>query len=38
MNKIYVKEVRYKNDDGDLLVTVETHKSRPHKYSYLIFV
>lgn len=36
--KIYVKEVKYRNADGEILTKVKTYKSRPKRYSYLIFV
>lgn len=37
MNKIYVKEIKRKNADGDYLITVKTYKSKPKRFDYLIW-
>lgn len=36
--KLYVKETKYKNADGDWLTTVKTYKSEPLYFSYLIWM
>jgi len=36
--KIYVTEKTKKTSDGDKLVIVQTHKSKPHNYKYIIFL
>lgn len=35
--KLYVKEIKHKNADGDYLIKVKTYKSKPKRYSYLIW-
>ncbi len=37
MNKIYVKESIYINDEGDRLQVVETFHSKVKNYDYIIF-
>jgi len=36
--KLYVKEIKYKNADGDWLTTVVTYESEPFEFSYIIFL
>jgi hypothetical protein len=38
MTKIYIKENKIKNQDGELLTTIETHFSKPDKYDYIVFL
>lgn len=35
--KLYVKESERISLDGERLITVETYKSKPHKFDYIIF-
>lgn len=36
--KIYVLEILYRNDDGDLIQELETYFSRPGKFTYIVWV
>lgn len=36
--KLYVEEKETKTVDGDKLVTVTVHESKPHEFKYLIFI
>lgn len=36
-NKIYVKETKHKNADGDYLIRVKTYKSMPAKPFYVVW-
>ena len=38
MSKLYVKETKQINADGDYLITIKTYKSRPDRYDYLVWV
>lgn len=35
--KIYVKDFKKKNSDGDKLQVVKTYKSKPKWFSYIVF-
>jgi len=35
--KIYVREYRHKNADGDRLVRVKTYYSKPQRTSYVVW-
>jgi len=36
-NKIYVKEINYRNADGDYLTRVKTYRSEPSGRYYIIW-
>jgi len=36
--KIYVVEKKVKNRDGELLTKVETYKSKPMKFNYIVWI
>lgn len=36
--KVYVKETRYRNADGDRLIKVKTYKNKPKHYTYVVWV
>lgn len=38
MKKLYIKENRYKNSDGDLLVVIETFNSEPEQPYQIVFL
>ncbi|MDQ0158993.1 MULTISPECIES: hypothetical protein [Alkalibacillus] len=37
-NKRYVKEDKNRNQDGELLTTVNVYKSKPKDFDYIVFV
>lgn len=38
MTKIYVTKTTRRTVDGETLVSIKTHESKPNKYDYIIFL
>ncbi len=38
MTKLYVQEHIRETSDGDVLTIIKTFKSKPRRYSYIVFI